>query len=217
MMSKIVIFDMDGTLINSSHDITSSINHVRMLCYSLPPLMEQFVIDSINAHDRNLASLFYHTDVYEDKAKELFESHYYDQCIQNVHPYNEIIDTLSELSSSGCLMSVATNAPSIFAKRMLEHLGIAEYFSCIIGADDVEHPKPHPQMIEVILNHHEYDLHRDQAWMIGDNSKDMQAARSVNIGTIFAAWGFSDRGEGDYIAYTPSEIRSIILQGISYV
>jgi len=210
-MSKIVIFDMDGTLINSSRDITLSINHVRLTCYSLPPLMEQFVIDSINAHDRNLAFLFYQTDVYEAKAKELFESHYYDQCIQHVHAYSEIIDTLSALSSNGCLMSVATNAPSIFAKRMLEHLGIEEDFSCIIGADNVEQPKPHPQMIQFILNHHEYDTDRDQAWMIGDNSKDIQAARSVNIGTIFAAWGFSDRGEGDYIAYTPSEIRAIIL------
>lgn len=216
-MSKIVIFDMDGTLINSSRDITLSINHVRLMCYSLPPLMEQFVIDSINAHDRNLASLFYHTDVYEDTAKELFESHYYDQCIQNVHAYADIIDTLTHLSNHGCLLSVATNAPSIFAKRMLTHLGIAEYFSCIIGADNVEQPKPNPQMIEVILDYHGYDAYSDQAWMIGDNSKDMQAAKSANVGTIFAAWGFSDRGEGDYIAYTPLEIKSIILEGMQHV
>jgi phosphoglycolate phosphatase len=210
-MSKIVIFDMDGTLINSSRDITLSINHVRLTCYSLPPLKEQFVIDSINAHDRNLASLFYQTNEYESKAKELFESHYYDQCIQNVHTYTEIIDTLSHLSSHGCLMSVATNAPSVFAKRMLTHLGIAEYFGCIIGADDVEQPKPHPQMLELILDYHGYDAQNDQAWMIGDNSKDMQAAKSTNVGTIFAAWGFSDTGKGDYIAFAPSEIRSIIL------
>lgn len=210
-MSKIVIFDMDGTLINSSRDITLSINYVRLTCYSLPPLMEQFVIDAINAHDRNLASLFYQTQEYEIQAKELFETHYYDQCIQNVHPYPQIKETLEHLHYSGCLMSVATNAPSIFAKRMLTHLGIAEYFSCIIGADNVDQPKPHPQMIELILNHHGYDAKSDQAWMIGDNSKDMQAAHSANVGTIFAAWGFSDRGKGDYIAFTPSEIRAIIL------
>lgn len=210
-MSKIVIFDMDGTLINSSLDITLSINYVRLVCYSLDPLTEQFVVDAINAHDRNLTSLFYETQEYETKAKELFESHYYDQCIQNVHPYPQIKETLEHLQSIGCLMNVATNAPSVFAKRMLTHLGIAEYFSCIIGADNVDQPKPHPQMIELILNHHGYDVCNDQAWMIGDNSKDMQAARSANVGTIFAAWGFSDMGEGDYIAFAPSEIRSIIL------
>jgi len=202
---------MDGTLINSSLDITLSINHVRLRCYSLPPLGEQCVIDAINAHDRNLASLFYQTQEYEMKAKELFESHYYDQCIQNVYPYPQMKETLDHLQSCGCLMSVATNAPSMFAKRMLTHLGISEYFSCIIGADNVHQAKPHPQMIELILDHHGYDVQSDQAWMIGDNSKDMQAAKSANIGTIFAAWGFSDTGEGDYIAFTPSEIEAIIL------
>jgi phosphoglycolate phosphatase len=211
MMKKIVIFDMDGTLINSSRDITLSINHVRSVCYALPPLKEQFVIDSINAYDRNLASLFYQTNTYEPKAKEMFELHYYDQCIQNVHPYHEIIETLEMLSTNGCLMGVATNAPSVFAMRMLAHLEIADYFGCIVGADNVEQPKPHPQMLEMVLDHHEYDAYNDRAWMIGDNSKDMQAAWSANIGTIFAAWGFSDTGQGDYVAYKPSEIRSIIL------
>lgn len=211
-MKRIVIFDMDGTLINSALDITISINHVRSHCYSLSPLHEQFVIDSINAHDRNLARLFYETEIYEENARALFEEHYHDQCIQNVYTYNEIIETLSHLSFHGCVMSVATNAPSIFAIRMLNHLGIAKYFSCILGADNVEHPKPHPQMIEDILEHHKYQENSDHAWMVGDNSKDMQAARSANIGTIFAAWGFSNKGEGDFIAYSPSEINTIILE-----
>lgn len=211
-MSKIVIFDMDGTLINSSLDITISINHVRSHCYGLPPLSEQFVIDAINAYERNLAQLFYEREVYEERARSLFEEHYHDQCIQNVYPYNEIVETLSYLSSRGCLMSVATNAPSTFAVRMLNHLGIAEYFSCILGADNVEEPKPHPQMIERILDHHGYKENVDSAWMVGDNSKDMQAAQSAKIGTIFAAWGFSNKGNGDFIAYSPSEINTIILE-----
>lgn len=211
-MKKIVIFDMDGTLINSAQDITISINHVRSYCYALSPLSEQFVIDAINAHQRNLASLFYETEVYEARAKAIFEEHYRDQCIQNVYPYHEIKETLSHLRASGCLMSVATNAPSTFALLMLTHLEIAEYFTCILGADNVDHPKPHPQMIERILEYHGYRGDYDRAWMVGDNSKDMEAGQGANIGTIFAAWGFSDTGEGDFIAYTPSEIHTIILE-----
>lgn len=203
---------MDGTLINSALDITISINYVRWHCYCLSPLSEQFIIDSINAHERNLAHLFYGTHVYEEKAKSLFEEHYRDQCIQNVYSYNEITETLSHLSSRGCLMSVATNAPSTFALLMLTHLGIAEYFSCILGADNVDHPKPHPQMIERILEHHDYSKIDDRAWMVGDSSKDMQAAKSANINTIFAAWGFSNKGEGDFIAYRPQDMKSIILE-----
>lgn len=209
---KIVIFDMDGTLINSSRDITISINHVREKLYSLSPLDEQFVIDAINAHERNLADLFYETPVYEEKAKDLFESHYHDQCIQNVHPYEGIVESLIELQSSGCLMSVATNAPSQFAKRMLNHLGMSKFFGLIVGADNVSLPKPHPQMIEMLLKHHDYDVACDNAWMIGDNSKDMLAAQNANIGTIFAAWGFSRKGEGSAIAFTPSQVNQIVLK-----
>ncbi len=209
---KIVIFDMDGTLINSSRDITISINYVREKLYSLTTLDEQFVIDAINAHERNLAHLFYETLVYEERAKEIFETHYHDQCIQNVHAYEGIVESLGELRASGCLMSVATNAPSQFAKRMLNHLGISEFFGLIIGSDNVDKPKPHPQMIEILLEHHKYDISCDSAWMIGDNSKDMQAAQNANIGTIFAAWGFSREGKGDAIAFTPKQIGKIILE-----
>ncbi len=212
-IKKIVIFDMDGTLINSSRDITISINAVRAQLYGLSPLEEQFVIDAINAHERNLAYLFYQTPIYEAKAKDLFEIHYHDQCIQNVHPYEGMMESLNELRLAGCMMSVATNAPSPFAKRMLEHLGMSEFFGLIIGADNVDLPKPHPQMIKMLLEHHNYDPLRDSAWMVGDNSKDMEAARNANIGTIFAAWGFSREGDEVPIAFSPSQVSKIILEG----
>jgi phosphoglycolate phosphatase len=160
-MKKIILFDMDGTLINSSRDITISINHVRNTLYTLDPLNEQFVIDAINAHERNLAALFYETHVYEADAKELFEAHYWDQCICNVQPYDGVSEMLKNFSEQGCLMSVATNAPSIFAKRMLEHLEIAQFFGSIIGADNVQLPKPHPEMLEILLDYHDYDEYPD--------------------------------------------------------
>lgn len=212
-MKKIVIFDMDGTLINSALDITISINHVRAHLYTLPPLDEQYVIDAINAHERNLSMLFYNKEHYEADAKSLFEEHYYDQCIQNVHPYNEIRETLEQLQRHGCSMSVATNAPSTFAVRMLSHLELSPFFSSIIGADNVELPKPHPQMIELLLDHHGYNPIEDSAWMIGDNSKDMLAGNSASINTIFAAWGFSSSGLGEKVAFSPSEISNFILEG----
>lgn len=212
-MKKIVIFDMDGTLVNSSEDITITINYIRKTLYALAPIEEQFVIDAINAHERNLAHLFYETEHYEQRAKTLFEEHYYEQCIEHTYSYPEIFETLEVLKLHGCVMSVATNAPSTFAKRMLAHSGISDFFSAIVGADNVEFPKPHAQMIDLLLDHHGYDRQSDKAWMVGDNSKDMLAARNANIGTIFAAWGFSKEGEEQPIAFAPSEISKIILEG----
>jgi len=72
-MQKIVIFDMDGTLIDSKKDITISINHIRHIHHNLAPLSEEFVVEAINMDVRNLPKLFYETEVYEDKDKILFE------------------------------------------------------------------------------------------------------------------------------------------------
>lgn len=214
MMKRIVIFDMDGTLIDSATDITLSINHVRKHFYGLNDLSEQFVVDAINATERNLAFLFYETDQYDEGAKALFEEHYHTQCIQNVRAYNGIAETLVHLHSHGCILGVATNAPSIFAKRMLSHLNLAEYFTHIIGADNVEFPKPHPQMIDFHLEHHGFISEYDRAWMIGDNKKDMDAAASANITGIFASWGFSKDGYGDYLVRDPHDLSAIILEEI---
>ncbi len=209
-MAHIAIFDMDGTLIDSGLDITLSINHVRRQRYSLEPLSVQTVVDIINAPSRNLAKMFYGTVVYEHEARALFEAHYYDQCVQNVTPYEGIGTLLENLKHQGFAMGVATNAPSVFAKRMLCHLGLEPYFDLILGADNVDLPKPHPQIIQMHLDHHRYQSGTDYAWMIGDNTKDMDAAKNAGITGIFACWGFSSEGEGDYCAAEPLELLRIM-------
>lgn len=211
-MKEIVLFDMDGTLIDSGLDITLSINHVRERCYSLEPLSVQAVIDAINAPVRNLSEIFYAQSHYEQQARDLFEEHYFEQCIQNVAPYNGVCELLSILHEKNIIMGVATNAPSLFAKRMLNHLGMDSYFQLILGADNVDEPKPHPQMLHHHLKHYNYRSGTDYAWMIGDNSKDMEAAARAGITGIFAGWGFSSQGEGDYFASTPESLLDIIYQ-----
>jgi len=203
---------MDGTLIDSGLDITISINHVRAQCYALEPLSVQAVVDAINAPKRNLTEIFYEKSTYEQSARDLFEEHYYEQCIQNVVAYDGIHELLKLLDDHNVVMGVATNAPSIFAKRMLNHLGLDPFFKLIIGADNVESPKPHPQMIHHHLGHYQYRSGMDNAWMIGDNSKDIEAASRAGIQSIFAAWGFSAEGKGDYVASTPDSIFNIICE-----
>lgn len=210
-MQKIVIFDMDGTLIDSKKDITISINYVRELNHGLTPLSEEFVVEAINMHERNLAKMFYNTELYEESDRIIFEKHYKEQCIQNPYLYDGVEELLHTLKSNEIKLSVATNAPTIFAQTMLDSLRVKELFDVIIGADKVTHSKPNPEMLHHILERYKYSTNRDRAWMIGDNSKDIEAAQNAEIDAIFAAWGFSSSGTHEIVAKTPKEIASIVL------
>jgi len=210
-MQKIVIFDMDGTLIDSKKDITISVNFVREFNHDLPPLNEEFIVDAINKEVRNLPELFYHTKEYEAKDRELFEKHYKEQCIQNPYLYEGIEEVLQTLYNSGTKLSVATNAPTPFATTMLEHLHVADMFDMIVGADKVKESKPNPDMIHKILDFYRYDNSSDRAWMIGDNSKDILSAKNAGIDAIFAAWGFSTYGMHSVTVKSPKEIIDMIL------
>lgn len=207
---KLVVFDMDGTLIDSQHDITVSINHVRDVHYGLSPLTCKYVVEAINRDQRNLAKLFYETEVYEESARDIFEEHYHHQCVQNPILYDGIAETLQALRDSGFKMSVATNAPSTFASRMIEHLGVREYFDHIVGADLVKEPKPSPEMLHMIFEQYGFDSSIHEGWMIGDNSKDMNVAKNAGVKSIFAAWGFATEGEGDYFASHPRHILEFV-------
>ena len=202
---------MDGTLIDSKKDITISINYIRELNYKLPPLSEEFIVEAINMDVRNLPKLFYQTETYQEEDRVLFEEHYAKQCIQNPYLYEGMEETLYALKKSGVKLSVATNAPTQFAQRMLSHLNVAGLFDEIVGADRVSLSKPNPEMLYKILKGYSYDAKRDKAWMVGDNSKDIQSADNAAISSMFATWGFTSQADHTHVLKHPKEILDIVL------
>ncbi len=207
---KIIIFDMDGTLIDSSSDITATVNYVRRHNHGLPPVESSAVVEWINRPVRNLPKLFYGTEIYEERDRELFEAHYHEQCIKTPVLFPGIAETLESLSRRGARMAVATNAPSTFARRMIEHLKIDTYFDYIVGPDITGASKPDPAMLQYVLSNMDFDSYSHRAWMVGDNSKDVDAARAAGITGIFCTWGFSPEGEGDIVIGTPEALLDIV-------
>ena len=201
---------MDGTLIDSRKDITISVNYVRKVNHNLPPLSEDFIVEAINKKERNLAYLFYGTKTYEERDRELFEKHYHEQCIEHPYLYKGIEEVLHTLKNNGVLMGVATNAPTKFAVRMLTHLGVAQLFVKIVGADQAK-PKPEPDMVLQILDACAYEKEHDRAWMVGDNLKDIEVAQRSGIEAIYAMWGFESDIEWEIRAKTPKDILEIVL------
>jgi len=205
---NLIVFDMDGTLIDSAKDITNAINRVRSINHQLPPLQSDLVVDIINRDKRNLAKLFYNTECYEAQDRELFEKIYEVECVKNVYLYEGVKEMLEQLSSAGYYLGVATNAPTKFAKIMLEHLNVAKLFDNIFGVESPEDSKPNPTML---LKHETLAGAVNQKFMIGDNSKDMAAAKNANFVDIFATWGFSRVGSATYVLQHPQEVLPIVI------
>ncbi len=185
---KTVIFDLDGTLVDTADNITASINHVRTKYYRIPPLTKKEIIRSMNTPGLNLAYEFYGVEYYDENAKIMFEEHYARQCIHNAKSFDGIYEMLSILKKDGFEMFVATNAPTKTSRIILKNNMIEPFFEDIIGADRVEHVKPHPQMIRKIIR----GRPKEFCWMVGDSLKDIMAAKSAGITPIFAQWGFAD-------------------------
>jgi len=188
MNKELIIFDMDGTLINSGDVITNTINFVRVNL-GLEKLEKNDMLSKLNNPDINSADYFYGTKEFTNEQTELFTKYYDEHCVKDISLYDGIDDLLKILKSKNIILSVATNASNTFAIKMLKHLDIYKYFSYIIGANMVEKPKPAPDMLNKTLN--ELNIGVDKAILIGDSLKDTQAADAIKMDSILVNWGFS--------------------------
>ncbi|OUR71741.1 HAD family hydrolase [Arcobacter sp. 31_11_sub10_T18] len=185
---KLIMFDMDGTLLNSGAAIVNTINYVRDNI-GLEQMEKSHVLKHINDPDINSAKFFYGTEEFTQEQNVLFNEYYNKNCLNDIVLYDGIKELIESLNKN-CKLAVATNASSIFAKRMLIHLDLHHHFDMLVGYNDVENPKPHPEMIYKIMN--QLNASKDKAILIGDSKKDTQAATNAGIDSILVNWGFSD-------------------------
>ena len=185
------MFDMDGTLIDSGTSITNTINYVRQEL-GFETLEKNYVLEKVNDPSINASEFFYGTKDFTKQQKVLFEEHYNANCLKDLKLYEGIQNLIDDLKSEFTL-AVATNANSIFAKKMLNHVGIGEHFKTILGYDSVKNAKPHPEMVYKILDTHNIEKHNAQ--LIGDSHKDIMAADNAGVDSVLVNWGFSKHSE----------------------
>jgi phosphoglycolate phosphatase len=207
--SEIIIFDLDGTLVDSGDNIASAINHTRA-SFGLVALEKEFVLEKINCDNINAAEIFYGTKEFSQEQRDIFEPYYYEICADNVRLYEKIDFYLEEFRSHGFKMAVATNGKSTFARKILESVGIDSYFDMVVGSDSVAMPKPNPQMLLKILDSFETN-EGSNVLMVGDSIKDVKAARAIKIPSVVVEWGFgSDKPTGDKNLTHTGELNWII-------
>lgn len=188
---RLIMFDMDGTLIDSGTSITNTINHVRENL-GFEKMEKNFILEKVNDPNINAAEFFYGTKEFTEQQKVLFEEHYNANCLRDLELYEGIQKLIDDLKSDFTL-AVATNANSTFARKMLNHVGIGQHFKTILGYDSVENAKPHPEMVYKILDTH--NIQKNNAQLIGDSHKDIMAANNAGIDSVLVNWGFSNHDE----------------------
>ena len=184
---KLIMFDMDGTLIDSGELIANTINHVRYH-YDLAPMDKGLLLENINNPHINPAKFFYDTEKFTKYQTELFSDYYTKHCDTDMVVYDGIIELLDKLKSKYRL-SVATNASTKHATTMLSNTKLKEYFELIVGADIVANPKPKPDMLLYTLD--KLEVHKSSACLVGDSPKDKIAAQSAGIKDYIVNWGFT--------------------------
>ncbi len=203
---KLIIFDMDGTVVNSGTMIANSINYVRKNI-GLVELEKDILLENINNPHINPAEFFYGSNHFTENQTELFCQFYEKNCVVGVEIYNGIENLLEELHPDYTL-TIATNASSIFANKILNHLKIDKYFTRVIGADMVKNPKPQADMLLKTMD--ELKIEKSDTILIGDSEKDMISAQKAGIKHILVNWGFSKYDEN--AVNNVDELKKIVKQ-----
>ena len=189
MSKKLIIFDMDGTLVNSSVTIANAINFVRKNL-GFEPMDQEKILKMVNDHTLNPAQTFYHTKSFDKDHEKWFSEYYSKNHGKELVLYNGIKELLEDLKKQGHSLAVATNAYRVSTIESLTHLEIYDYFDAIACYDDVAKGKPYPDMLHKILK--ELNHKSEDAIFIGDGSRDEMASKRANIDYIMVNWGFSD-------------------------
>jgi phosphoglycolate phosphatase len=203
---KLIIFDMDGTLIDSGDGITNTINHVRSKL-GLGSFTKEFMLKAVNDPSLNGAEFFYNSKTFTSEHKELFENFYETECVKDIYLYSGI-ENLLETLKDDYIFAVATNAGSISARKMLSHLGIIDRFSYIIGSDMVSQAKPMPDMVLQTLS--KLNIQKEDAMLVGDSLKDKHCAINAEIQYALVNWGFSNFDE-KHVVNNVQELKNKIL------
>lgn len=189
MKKHLVIFDMDGTLINSSATIANSINHVRKNL-NLEPMDNNQIISKVNDSNINPAEYFYEIDNFEPIHEKWFSDYYSKNHGRELALYDGIYELLQKLKSRGIKVALATNAYRVSALESLGYCGIEQFFDTIVCADDVNRGKPYPDMLYKILV--DLDVSNDDAIFIGDGPRDEDASEAAYIDYLMVDWGFTE-------------------------
>jgi pyrophosphatase PpaX len=181
-----VLFDLDGTLIDSIELILASMRHAFATCRRpVPPDAEW-----LTGVGTPLPTMFRNYVRAEAEVAELIAAYREHQMAHHdalVRCYAEVADMLSLLAARGHPMAVVTSKSDALARRGLEHAGILGFFQSIVGFDSTTRHKPHPEPVLTALERLGYGPL--EAAFVGDSVHDVESGNAAGVVTVAALWG----------------------------
>jgi phosphoglycolate phosphatase len=185
---RLLVFDLDGTLVDSKQDLASSVNAMRREM-GLPPLPLD-LIGSYIGHGVTLLvrrSLGAHATAENvEKGLAFFLAYYHDHMLDSTAPYPGVAEALERLR--GHKMAVLTNKPVNFSREMLTRLGFAPYFAYIYGGNSFPKKKPDPIGLHTLMT--ELQVSARETLMVGDSDTDILTGRNAGVWTCGVTYGF---------------------------
>jgi phosphoglycolate phosphatase len=188
---KLVIFDLDGTLVDAYSAITSSFNYV-MRKMGLKPKSPGIIRSSVGWGDMNLLKPYVPAEKL-GAALSLYRGHHKSSLVRHSRLYPQARWLLRRLDSEGYKLAVASNRPTKFSLILLKHLKIKEFFDYVLCADKLKRGKPDPEILNRIIG--KSGVKKTQAIYVGDMAIDAQAGRRAGIKTLIVTGGSSSAGE----------------------
>jgi phosphoglycolate phosphatase len=190
-----VVFDLDGTLIDTAPDLMRCTNHALGLAGLAPvdttvlrPIISYgaraMIVKGLAVHGKTL------TDGEIERLFKRFIEHYIATISQESRPFPGLLTTLDWLETSGARLAVCTNKLAGMSHRLLDELGMTKRFRCIAGRDTYPHFKPHPA--HLLRTIEQAGGRSDHAIMVGDSDVDLATARAANVPMIAVSFGYCD-------------------------
>jgi len=212
-----IVWDLDGTLVDSAPDLASALNTVldRRGFFTLPISEVRKMIG--NGVPKLVERGFNAVGVRPDPAQldeliAMFVNEYKTCATDNTRPYPGIVEALREIHSMNIPMGVCTNKPEAFTRQILTGLGLSGFFSSVVGGDSTRARKPDPEPVLACLR----GLVSEPAssLMIGDSVHDVQAARAAGVFIGVVPWGYRsapvEELGADFVLHDPARLAGLI-------
>lgn len=213
---RAVLFDLDGTLLDTAPDFVTALNHMlaeRGLA-SISPEIVRAAVTNGSAGLITLAFGLKPEDTEFEPLRQQFLNHYSNCLTENTRLFPGMEAVLAKLALHGIPWGIVTNKPARYTNAILENLWLPSQPQAVICPDHVTKTKPDPE--PVLMACRQLEISPEQSLFVGDHFRDIQSGRNAGCCTVSAAYGYIDAGENPsdwgahYLINHASELDGIV-------